>query len=108
MPLFRFTTVHCETIFRTYEIEAAGPASAAVLARSICEGAIDAEPVAYDENVGEAVIQDDEIIQVDPPAPPPKRTCTCHLKSQARGPVPHFCPAHDGDYMHFLALHNCD
>ena len=29
-------------------------------------------------------------------------TCTCHLKEQVTGPVPHCCPRHDGDYMTFL------
>jgi hypothetical protein len=34
--------------------------------------------------------------------------CTCHLKEHVTGPVPHHCPACDGDYLSFLALHNCD
>lgn len=34
--------------------------------------------------------------------------CTCHMKEQATGPVPHCCRVHDGDYMSFLASHNCD
>lgn len=35
-------------------------------------------------------------------------SCTCHLKSKVTGPVPHCCPRHDGDYLSFLAAHNCD
>lgn len=35
-------------------------------------------------------------------------SCSCHLKEQVTGPVPHCCPVHDGDYSSFLAAHNCD
>jgi hypothetical protein len=34
--------------------------------------------------------------------------CTCHLAGDQVGPVPHYCPACDGDYMSFLASCNCD
>ena len=35
-------------------------------------------------------------------------SCDCHLKELVTGPVPHCCPACDGDYSSFLAFHNCD
>jgi hypothetical protein len=35
-------------------------------------------------------------------------SCTCHLAGDQVGPVPHYCPACDGDYMSFLASNNCD
>lgn len=32
--------------------------------------------------------------------------CTCGRESD--GPVPNYCPEHDGDYSSFLAINNCD
>jgi len=32
--------------------------------------------------------------------------CNCHLP--VNGPVPNFCPVHDGDYSSFLVMNNCD
>lgn len=42
-------------------------------------------------------------------APSPRDPrCTCHLAGDQVGPVPHYCPTCDGDYMSFLASCNCD
>lgn len=34
--------------------------------------------------------------------------CNCYLDTPCNGPVPNYCPEHDGDYSSFLAANNCD
>jgi hypothetical protein len=49
------------------------------------------------------------IVEENPPANVvPFRDPRCTCDAECNGPVPNYCPVHDGNYSSFLAANNCD